>query len=212
MRPGVTRFASAFLTLQSILEKKDRLRAMFTSSDWDKCKWSKSVKGKAVYSTVLSAGFWNGVNYCLRVFAPLVRVLRLVDGDRKPSMGFLYGELKRAKEEIREALKNVESNYRPIFEIIDVKSKGRLDSPLHMTAYILNPYYFFKGPISSIYTNEISDGFCNFVEILYPDDIEMQNLIVNIEFGKYLDKEGSFRRPLAMKGCEKNDEFYNPGK
>ena len=212
VRPGVTRFASAFLTLQSILEKKDRLRAMFTSSDWDKCKWSKSVKGKAAYSTVLSAGFWNGVNYCLRVFAPLVRVLRLVDGDRKPSMGFLYGELKRAKEEIREALKNIESNYRPIFEIIDVKSKGRLDSPLHMTAYILNLYYFFKGSISSIYTNEISDGFCNFVEILYPDDLEMQNLIVNIEFGKYLDKEGSFRRPLAMKGCEKNDEFYNPGK
>ncbi|TXG64053.1 hypothetical protein EZV62_011047 [Acer yangbiense] len=59
VRPKVTRFASAFLTLQSILEKKDRLKAMFTSSDWDKCKWSKSVKGKVAYSTVLSTVFWN---------------------------------------------------------------------------------------------------------------------------------------------------------
>ena len=100
----------------------------------------------------------------------------------------------------------------PIFEIIDAKLKGRLDSPLHLAAYVLNPYDFFKGPTSSIYTNEVSDGFCNFAEILYPDDLEKQNLFVNIEFGKYLNKEGSFRRPLAMKGCEKNDEFYNPGK
>ncbi|KAK2654059.1 hypothetical protein Ddye_013915 [Dipteronia dyeriana] len=32
VRPGVTRFASAFLTLASLLEKK-KLRAMFTSTD-----------------------------------------------------------------------------------------------------------------------------------------------------------------------------------
>ncbi|KAK2656297.1 hypothetical protein Ddye_009349 [Dipteronia dyeriana] len=49
-------------------------------------------------------------------------------------------------------------------------------------------------------------------EILYPDDLDMQNFLVNIEFGKYLNKESSFGRPLALKGCEKNDEFYNPAK
>ncbi|TXG53907.1 hypothetical protein EZV62_019163 [Acer yangbiense] len=32
VRPGVTRFASAFLTLQSLVEKKDNLRAMFAST------------------------------------------------------------------------------------------------------------------------------------------------------------------------------------
>ncbi|KAK3228897.1 hypothetical protein Dsin_000778 [Dipteronia sinensis] len=188
VRPGVTRFASAFLTLQSLLEKKDKLRALFTSTDWEKCKWSKSVKRKAAYNTVLSTIFWNGVKYCLRVFSPLVRVLRLVDRDRKPSMRFLYGELKKAKEEIRVGLKNIESNYRPIFEIIDEKSKGRFDSPLHLAAYVLNPYYFFNGSTSSIYTNEFSNGFYTFTEILYPDDLEKQNLFVNIEFGKYLNK------------------------
>ncbi|KAL5747620.1 hypothetical protein ACOSQ2_024917 [Xanthoceras sorbifolium] len=50
--------------------------------------------------------FWNGVTLCLKVFAPLVKVLRLVDGDVKPSMGFLYGELKNAKEEIKVVLRN----------------------------------------------------------------------------------------------------------
>ncbi|KAK2651789.1 hypothetical protein Ddye_011645 [Dipteronia dyeriana] len=118
-------------------------------------------------------------------------------------------ELKKAEEEIREGLKNGKSNYRPILDIIDEKSKGRLDSPLHLAAYVLNPYYFFNVPTSSIYTTEVSNGFCSFAEILYPNDLEKQNLFVNIEFGKYSNKEGPFRRPLTLKGCEKNYEFYN---
>ena len=53
-------------------------------------------------------------------------------------MAFLYGELKQAKEEIKEAFKKVETNYHPILAIIDAKSEGRLDSPLHLAAYVLN--------------------------------------------------------------------------
>ncbi|KAF7153803.1 hypothetical protein RHSIM_Rhsim01G0126200 [Rhododendron simsii] len=87
----------AFLTLQSLMEKKQELWAMFSEA-WDK------------------------------MFGPLVMVLRLVDGDRKPSMGFVYGELKNAKEEIKGAYKLVETNYWPILDVIDGKAKGRLDT------------------------------------------------------------------------------------
>ncbi|XP_076910441.1 uncharacterized protein LOC143568088 [Bidens hawaiensis] len=37
VRPGVTRFASAFLTLQSLADKKAQLKQMFTSDEWEKC-------------------------------------------------------------------------------------------------------------------------------------------------------------------------------
>ncbi|XP_022849890.1 uncharacterized protein LOC111371981 [Olea europaea var. sylvestris] len=60
VRPGVTRFATSFLTLQ---------------------------------------------NLCLRVFTSLVKVLRLIDGEEKPSMGFVYGELLKAKDDIIKTLK-----------------------------------------------------------------------------------------------------------
>ncbi|KZV58169.1 hypothetical protein F511_02762 [Dorcoceras hygrometricum] len=98
IRPGITRFASNFLTLQSLIEKKSNLRAMFTSDFdlWENCKWSKANKGKSVYSTVMSMSFWNDVTLCLKIFVPLVRVLRL--GDRKPSMGFIYGSFFRLKK------------------------------------------------------------------------------------------------------------------
>ncbi|KZV20011.1 hypothetical protein F511_28911 [Dorcoceras hygrometricum] len=56
-------------------------------------KISMTNEGKSAYSTVMSMNFWNGVTLCLRIFVPLIRVLRLVDGDRKPSMGFIYGEI-----------------------------------------------------------------------------------------------------------------------
>ena len=155
--------------------------------------------------------FWNGVTLCLKVFAPLVKVLRLVDGDRKPSMGFLYGELKQAKEEIKEAYKNVEANYRPILEIIDKKAEGRLDGPLHLAAYLLNPYYFFKDP--SIQNDDlVMDAVFTCVEKFFPDDFTMQHQVINVELLKYKKREGGFGRALAKVGCAKNDDNYDPGK
>ncbi|GFS33428.1 HAT transposon superfamily protein [Actinidia rufa] len=211
VRLGVTRFATSFLTLQSLVEKKEKLRSMVTSDSdaWGECKHSKSAKGKAAYSTVLSMSFWNGVTQCLKVFAPSVQVLRLVDGDRKPSMGFLYGELKQAKEEIKVAYKNVEANYRPILEIIDAKAKDRLDRPLHLAAYLLNPYYFFKD--QSI-ENEpmVMDAFITCVEMFFPDDFQLQHLVLNVELLKYKGKVSSFGRALAMAGCACNDDNYDP--
>ncbi|XP_065637294.1 uncharacterized protein LOC111990224 [Quercus suber] len=42
----------------------------------------------------------------VNVSEPLVRVLRLVDGDEKPAMGYLYEAMDKAKEEIKRRLKN----------------------------------------------------------------------------------------------------------
>ncbi|XP_052203671.1 uncharacterized protein LOC127808959 [Diospyros lotus] len=211
VRPGVTRFASSFLTLQSLMEKKSQLRAMFTSSEWEECKWSKTVKGKAAYATVLSIAFWNGVTICLKVFAPLVRVLRIVDADKKSSMGFLYGEINQAKKDIKEALNNLEKNYLPIMEIIDARVKDRLDSPLHFAAYLLNPYYLFKD-MDMQFDNELMDGFFNAVEMFFYGDDRMQGHILNVELPKYTCKEGVFGKSWAIQGCATNDDNYNPVK
>ncbi|XP_058216745.1 uncharacterized protein LOC131327613 [Rhododendron vialii] len=208
VRPGVTRFVTAFLTLQSLMEKKQELRAMFSSDTWDKSKWSKSAKGKVAYATVMSMTFYNGVSLCLKAFGLLVMVLRL-DAHRKPSMGFVYGELKKAKEEIKEAYKQVETNYRPILDVIDGKAKDRLDSALHLTTYFLNPFYFYKDfiirddPI-------IIDGVLTCVEAFFPDDVNVQDEVINRELLKYKNKDGGFGRPLATMGCATNNDSYDP--
>ncbi|XP_019171429.1 PREDICTED: uncharacterized protein LOC109166984 [Ipomoea nil] len=172
IRPGVTRFASAFLTLQSLLAKKIELKAMFSSNEWEECKFSNTVKGKASYATVTNTSFWQGVTLCLNVFAPLVKVLRIVDQDKKPSMGFVYGELMQDKEDIKKAFNEV-------------------DPRLHLDV-------------------NVSLGCIEFLETYYHDDLEMQNKVLNDEFPIYKRKDGVFGKTLAVKGCETNNERYDP--
>ncbi|KAF7152433.1 hypothetical protein RHSIM_Rhsim01G0206800 [Rhododendron simsii] len=191
------------------MEKKQELRAMFSSNAWGESKWAKSSKGKTAYATVMSQAFWNGVTLCLKVFGPLVMVLRLVDGDRKPSMGFVHGELTKAKEEIKAAYKQVETNYRPILDVVDGKAKDRLDSALHLTAYFLNPFYFFNN--STIQDDPIiMDGVLTCVEAFFPDDVNVQDEVINRELLKYKNKEARFGRPLAAMGCATNNDSYDP--
>ena len=70
------------------MDKKENLKMMFASNEWAECKWTKHHKGLAAYHTTWYMEYWDGVGMCLKVFSPLVRVLRLVDGDQKPTMGF----------------------------------------------------------------------------------------------------------------------------
>jgi hypothetical protein len=108
VRPGVNRFASNFLTLNRMLEKKDQLRKMVVSSKWESIKDVKSKKGKDATTTILSPTFWRDVKLMVAVFESLFKVLRLADGDLKPSMDFIYGELLKAKREIKKVYGNDE--------------------------------------------------------------------------------------------------------
>uniref|UniRef100_K3ZM33 HAT C-terminal dimerisation domain-containing protein n=1 Tax=Setaria italica TaxID=4555 RepID=K3ZM33_SETIT len=165
---------------QIILEKKDQLRNMVVHNRWDTLK-------------------------DVIVFEPLVKVLCLVDGDVKPSMGFLYGELLKVNREIKEAYGNVQSRYNEVIAIIDKKMKGRLDSPLHLTTYLLNPYYSY-GNLSIFDKATITEGFISCVETFYHHD-EKQDEAVNTELKKFQNREGNFNKKLA-RSCEKID--YNP--
>jgi hypothetical protein len=208
VRPGVTRFASNFLTLTSMQEKKDQLRKMVVHSRWDSLKDVKSKKGKEATATILSPTFWKDVKLTLAVFEPLFKVLRLVDGDVRPSMGFLYGELLKAKRQIKEAFGNVETRFKEAIAVIDKKMNGRLDSPLHLTAYLLNPHYSYSDP--SIFDQpKISEGFIACVEKFYYHDEDMQHQAANIELKKFQNREGPFSKKLA-RTFENFD--YNPGR
>ncbi|XP_075665887.1 uncharacterized protein LOC142635638 [Castanea sativa] len=106
-RPAITRFATNFLSLQSMLRFKKELRQMFTSDKWLSCPHAKTAVGKEISKIVLEDySFWSQCTHIVKVSEPLVRVLRLVDGDEKPAMGYLYEAMDKAKEEIKRRLKN----------------------------------------------------------------------------------------------------------
>ena len=108
LRPAKTRFATAMITLSSMHNQQGNLRKMFGSDQWNTSKWAKEQGGKRATLIVQSTSFWNNVLYSLKVGAPLVEVLRLVDGERKPPMGYIYEAMDRAKEAIANSFNNNE--------------------------------------------------------------------------------------------------------
>ncbi|KAM0892224.1 hypothetical protein ACQ4PT_025888 [Festuca glaucescens] len=205
IRPGVTRFSSNFLTLQSLAEKRDALRAMVVDSAWEQLPIVNSKKGKDTTATLMDANVWKGVTLCLKVFGPLVSLLRLVDGDVKPSLAWLYGELK-AKSKVKEAFGNQEKMYKETIAIVDKKLKGRLDSPLHMTAYLLNPHYTYAN--RDIFDDAMMTvAFIKCAEQYFGDDEVKCKKVVNDEFPLYEHMQGPFKKKLAT-SWERED--YNP--
>ena len=80
----------------------------------------------------------------MKVSEPLVRVLCHVDGDEKPTMGYLYEAMERARENIKARLKNKISAYIPFTSVIDARWDKQLHSPLHAVGCYLNPRIFFR--------------------------------------------------------------------
>ncbi|KAJ0025624.1 hypothetical protein Pint_08563 [Pistacia integerrima] len=68
-----------------------------------------------------------------------VEVFRLVDGDAKPAIGYIYEAMRRANNQIAKNFNNAEHQYREIWKIIDTRWNFQLQRPLHAAAYYLNP-------------------------------------------------------------------------
>ncbi|CAI8605679.1 unnamed protein product [Vicia faba] len=131
VKQEVTRFATHFLCLQRMQELKGKLREMFLCEEWMSSKCAKDAKGQRAATTILTTSFWNDVLYTLKCMAPLVNVLRMVDNERKPAMGYIYAAMGVAKESIEKAFSSNSSKYKVVFEIIDERWECQLHHPLH---------------------------------------------------------------------------------
>ena len=81
--------------------------------------------------------------FCLKVSGPLVRVLRLVDGEKTSPMVYIYTAMKKAKEKIVKSFNGNENKYKEIMEIIDRRWEVQLHQPLHSARYFLNPQFYY---------------------------------------------------------------------
>ena len=102
---------------------------MFASEEWLLSKWGNATSGPGfeVPNLIKDNKFWKKVRKVLKVFEPLVEVLRLVAGDDKPTMGFIYEAMDRAKQSIMENVRYHEK----YIKIIDTRWNDQLHHPLH---------------------------------------------------------------------------------
>ncbi|KAG2564437.1 uncharacterized protein LOC120681668 [Panicum virgatum] len=141
VRAAATRFATSFLTLKSMYKHKDELKSLFVSPVWTGNKLAKTKAGLDVHDIILSTQFWNSVEDCLRASAPLLIVLRVVDGDERPAMPEVQALMKHAKEKITQsfAIQTKKSLLKSIMAIIERRWEKQMDHPLYGAAMYLNP-------------------------------------------------------------------------
>ncbi|KAK7267601.1 hypothetical protein RIF29_20279 [Crotalaria pallida] len=194
-RPAVTRFATAYLTLNCILLRKNALRSMFVSEEYVKSSYAGKTDAKAVEEIVLSDNrFWKSVQYCLKCVAPLVKVLRLVDGDSKPAMPYIYEAIDRAKEKIAENFNKQERSYKKVWKIIDTRWDLQLHRPLHAAAYYLNPKYHYDKGFNA--DGEVLFGLFQTIQKMVPD--RSTRLLIDQQLEKFKAARGLFGMSMAI--------------
>ncbi|KAH1148002.1 hypothetical protein GYH30_042913 [Glycine max] len=127
IRPGMTRFATTYLTLACLHELKASLTNMFIFEEWKTSKFGTSQEGRKVQNVALDSQFWKNITMCLKVAAPLMVVLRLVDSDK-----------------IKCNFNNTKKSYEPVWKIIYERWDHQLHRPLHAAAYYLNPHLHYE--------------------------------------------------------------------
>jgi hypothetical protein len=59
LRPGITRVATHFMTLQSMASQSSNLQKMFASDEWNESQWARRPEGKDTKKKVNDHGFWK---------------------------------------------------------------------------------------------------------------------------------------------------------
>ncbi|KAL6596062.1 hypothetical protein ACP70R_047426 [Stipagrostis hirtigluma subsp. patula] len=117
-------------------------------------------------------------------------VLRMVDSDEKPAMPFIYAEMDRAKEKIKQNFNNVKKSYTPIFNIIDERWEAQLHRPLHAAAYYLNSQYHYSPNFKSA---EVKRGLYTCLDRMVPDLDERVKIDLQLD---------SFKNALGLFGMQ----------
>lgn len=127
--------------------------------------------------------------------APLVRVLRLVDSEKKPAMGYIYEAMEKAKEAIMKSFDENESKYKEVFEIIDNRWTCQLHRPLHAAGHFLNPEYFYSNPAIE-FDFEVTNGLYACIERLVPTPEGKQKILEELPI--YKTGGGMFGNKFAI--------------
>ncbi|XP_023731398.1 uncharacterized protein LOC111879161 [Lactuca sativa] len=148
---------------------------MFASKKWLSTNYAGIDAGKNVEDIIMDhLGFWPSVVTCLKAAGPLMKVLRLVDSDSKPAMGFIYQAMTR---------------YEPIHEIINERWYNQLNRALHVAGYFLNPMMQYSSDFEN--TGWIKGGLYMCLERMCGDDENLAKTI-HCQFDQFTNARGLF--------------------
>ena len=110
---------------------------MCTTNEWrefNKDRSRKSLRDK-VSNLILTDRFWKNSKEVQIIMEPLVKVLKFVDQDKKPTLSIIYEVMERAKLAIKVPVKH--------WEVIDIRRANQLHRHLHVAGNTKNSLYSY---------------------------------------------------------------------
>ncbi|KAH0652661.1 hypothetical protein KY289_030339 [Solanum tuberosum] len=120
---------------------------------------------------------------------PYASVLRFVDGEKKPPMGYIYEAMDRAKETIERGFRGIKKQYEKVFEIIDARWSDQLHRPLYVAGHV-NPRLYYKAQEEGTLLQSLWTEYYACVEKMIPDTA-IQDLLVAV-LPRYKMADGLF--------------------
>jgi hypothetical protein len=183
--------------------QRQSLKALFVSLEWYANKLKTTEAGKAAERTVLSMPFWQSMENCMRASQPLLKALRILDGDESPAMPEIWAAMDVAKTHINDALSQREGLRSQVLAIIEKRWDTQMEHKLHGAALFLNPSKFFSiQETNKRLATRLRSMFNDVLWKMVPDD-DLQSKISNLA-DDYERTEGAcFTKQMAIKDRQK---------
>ncbi|XP_057515004.1 uncharacterized protein LOC130796653 [Actinidia eriantha] len=193
----IVHFATTFIALHSTHKHMHDLKALVTSKDFVDSRYAKEKKAKEIIAIILDNKFWNDCLIIVKIVAPLMRLLRIIDGDVKPSMGYVYEGIYRARIGIKKVFLNKRRLYKPYTDILKQRWDNQLCKNIHAAVYWLNPAFQYD-QVSFCRKSEVMSSFLDLVDT----KTTCSKTKLLDESRLYRDRLESFGRELALTTCK----------
>ena len=173
LKPAETRYATYFILLERMVEVQASIQATIVSQEWNAWAESKSAQGKKLREMLLSEEWWTECKYVVSFTSPVVELIRYADSD-SPSLGEIYECMDSMVGKVKNIIRQRNPSLDFFVEIHKLIEKrwNKLNTPLHMAAYALNPKWYMERPnrILPIDDEEVKQGFLDAINKMYSPD------------------------------------------
>lgn len=194
VRAAVTRSATSFATLQSLLDHKSSLKKLFQSNTWMSSRSSKMDGGNEVEKIVLNPNFWKKMQFVRKSVDPIMQVMHKVDSVEGLSMPSIYHDMYRAKLAIKAIHGDDERKYGPFWNVVDNHWNSLFHHPLYVAAYFLNPSYRYRSDF--VAHPEVIRGLNECIVRLEPDN--GRRISASMQISEFVSAKADFGMELAV--------------
>ena len=97
---GAIRFATNYISLDSLLKKRVDLKKVFIINEWSSHQLSRTEVGHEVERLMFDHEYWEKVEKLVSIYEALYTLLRIVDSKVIPTMPFVYELIRLMKENL----------------------------------------------------------------------------------------------------------------